>query len=190
MDGVVEEEGVTVADGEVELTFEFGAEGSPVALNDGVDVPVVVPVGDDLLVDDAGERVDHVGWVAVRTLRGKDGLPDIPLLGGAAVGAEDVLEAVLGSGVGDDGAVGLAVGGDGDLTEGTLAIEGVGVVVEVDILVGVKVYGVGAGGVGAVVEVGVEDLSGDGLPSAGAAAVGGAGPALAYSAELLFNCGD
>ena len=53
-----------------------------------------------------------------------------------------------------------------------------------------EVDGIGAGGPGAVVEVGVEDLRGEGLPAAGAAAVGGAGPALADAAELLFDGGD
>ena len=106
------------------------------------------------------------------------------------MGAEDILEAVLVSGVGDDGAVGLAVGGDGDLAEGAFAVEGVGVVVEVDVLIGVEVDGVGAGGVGAVVAVGIEDLGGDGLPSSCTAAVGGASPALAYAAKLLFYGGD
>ena len=128
--------------------------------------------------------------VAVGAGGGVDGLPDIPLLGGAAVGAEDVLEAVLFAAGADDGAVGFAVGGDGDFAEVAFADEGVGVVIEVDVLVGVEVDGVGAGGPGAVVEVGVEDLGGEGLPAAGAAAEGGAGPALADAAVLLFDGGD
>ena len=53
--------------------------------------------------------------------------------------AEDVLVAVLGAGVGGDAAIGLAVGGDGNPAEGAFADEGVLVVVEVDVLVGVEV---------------------------------------------------
>ena len=55
MHGVVEEVGIAVADGDVELAFELGAEGGPVALQDGVEIVVIVPVSDDFGVDDAGE---------------------------------------------------------------------------------------------------------------------------------------
>jgi hypothetical protein len=81
--------------------------------------------------------------------------------------AEDIFKAELATCSGDDGSVGLAIGGDGDLGEVALAREGVGVVVEVDVLVGVEVDGIGAGGPGAVVEVGIEDLRGERFPSAG-----------------------
>ena len=85
---------------------------------------------------------------------------------------------------------GLRSAAMGTSPKSALRVEGVGVVVEVDVLVGVEVDGVGAGGVGAVVEVGVEDLGGEGLPAAGAAAEGGASPALADAAELLLDRGD
>ena len=55
VDGVVQEVGVAVADCDVELAFELGAERGPVALQDGGEVVVVVPVCEDLLVDGAGE---------------------------------------------------------------------------------------------------------------------------------------
>ena len=128
--------------------------------------------------------------IAVGACGREDGLPDVPLLGGAAVGAEDVFVGEFAAGGGDDGAVRLAVGGDGDLAEVALADEGVGVVVEVDVLVGVEVDGVGAGGLGAVVEVGIEDLRGERFPSAGGTAEGGARPALADAAILLLDGGD
>ncbi|MGH7442034.1 MAG: hypothetical protein ACREKE_05105 [bacterium] len=66
VDGVVEEVGVAVARRKVELALETGAECGPVSLEDGGEVVVLVPVGDDFFVDVAGERVDDLGGVAVR----------------------------------------------------------------------------------------------------------------------------
>ena len=54
VDCVVEEVGVSVADGEVQFAFELGAKGGPVALEDSGEVVVVVPVIEDLFVDVAG----------------------------------------------------------------------------------------------------------------------------------------
>ena len=68
VDGVVEEVGVVGADVEVELALEFGAEGLPVALQDGVEVEVVVPVGGGLVVDGAGLLVEDGDGVAVGAL--------------------------------------------------------------------------------------------------------------------------
>ncbi len=190
VDGVVEEVGVSVADCDMELALELGAECRPVALEDGVDVVMVMPVGDDFGVDLAGERVEGLGRVAVRADGREDGLPDGPLFGTPAVCAEDVLVAKLLLGGGDERAIGLAVATDGDFAEVSLADEGIGVVVEVDVLVGVEVDGIGTGSPGAVVHVGVEDLGGEGFPAAGGSAVGGAGPALGDAAELLFYFRD
>jgi hypothetical protein len=103
------------------------------------------------------------------------------------VRAEHILEGELRAGVGDDRAVGLAVGGDGRLAEVAVQVEGVVVVVQVDPLIGVEVDGVGAGGVGAVVFVGIKDLRGQRLPASGRAAEGGAGPPLADAAILLLD---
>ena len=80
VDCVVEEVGVGVANGDVKLAFELGAEGGPVALHDRGEVVVVVPVGEDLLVDRAGLRIDDLCGIAVFAGGREDGLPDVPLL--------------------------------------------------------------------------------------------------------------
>src|SRR5580700_10212186 len=89
VDGVVEEEGVGSADHYVEFAFQFGAEGFPVAFEDGGEVVVFAPVGGDLVIDNAGALIPDFGGVAVGACRAKDRLPDVPLFAGAAAGAED-----------------------------------------------------------------------------------------------------
>jgi hypothetical protein len=190
VDGVVEKVGVGVAYGDVEFAFEFGTEGGPVALHDGGKVVVVVPVGEDFFVDGSGERVDDLGGIAIFTGGWEDCLPDIPLLGGAAVCAEDEFEGVFISGEADDGAVGFAIGGDWNFAEVAFAQEGVWVVIEVDVLVGVEVDGVRTGDEGAVVEVGIEDLGSEGFPPTCWSAEGGARPSLSDAAIFFLQNGD
>ncbi len=101
--------------------------------------------------------------------------------------AEHIFICEFGAGFGNDAAVGLAIGGDGHLAEVAFADECVGVVVEIDVLVGVEIDRIRAGNVSAVVEVGIEDLRGECFPSAGGSAVGSARPALADAAILLLD---
>src|SRR4249920_928766 len=94
VDGVVEVEGVGGADHDVEFALELGAESFPVALEDGGEVVVLTPVGGDFFVDDAGALIPDFGGVTVGASGAEDGLPDVPLLAGAAVSAEDEFPAI------------------------------------------------------------------------------------------------
>ena len=77
---VVEEVGIAIADGDVELAFELRAESSPIAREDRVEVVVIVPVRHHLLVDRARQRIDDLRRIAIGTSGRVDRLPDIPLL--------------------------------------------------------------------------------------------------------------
>ena len=84
----------------------------------------------------------------------------------------------------------VAHGGLVDALVSALEVEGVLIVVEIDVHELVKVDGVGAGDKCAVVVGRIEDLDGESLPSAGGTAVSEACPALADGAELLFDGGN
>src|SRR5579863_6646492 len=84
VDGVVEVEGVSGSYHDMEFALELGAQRFPVALEDGGEVVVLAPVGGNFFVDDAGALVPDFGGVAVGAGGAEDGLPDVPLLAGAA----------------------------------------------------------------------------------------------------------
>jgi hypothetical protein len=188
--GTVEVVSVGSTDGDVEFALEFGAESGPVALEDGGEVIVLVPVGGDIVIDDAGVLIPDFGGVAIGADGAEDGLPDVPLLARAAVGTKDEFPAIGAFGGGEDLARRRAHLGLEDAAEGTAGPVGVFVFVDVDHLIGVEVHGVGTGAPGPVEIIRIEDLRGERFPATGRAAVEGTGPALADAAELLFDGGD
>src|ERR1700722_13210767 len=141
-------------------------------------------------MDNAGALIPDFGGVAVRAGGAEDGLPDVPLFAGAAVGAEDQLPAIGAFGGGEDQAGRRAHLGLRHAAEGADGPVGVLVFVDVHGLVGAEVYRVGARAPRTVEIIGVEDLRGESFPAAGGTSVNGAGPALAYAAELFFDLGN
>ncbi len=91
---------------------------------------------------------------------------------------------------GGDVAEVVALAAAGNLLVGALGEVGVLVLVNVDGGVGAEVDGVGAGTEGSIEFGGVEDLGGEGFPTAGGTSVGETGPALADAAELRFDGGE
>src|SRR5262249_42715260 len=153
-------------------------------------VVVLAPVGRDVLVDDARRLVPDRLRVAVAAHGREDGLPDVPLVGGAAARAEDGFEAY---GLLDgcrDVAVGIALGRPRRAGERAGLPVGVLVVVDVDGLVGAEVQGMGAEAEGAPEVVGIEALRRQRLPAAGRAAIHDARPRLADAAETPLDLGD
>src|SRR5579859_1921323 len=190
VDGGVEVIGVRGADHDVQLALKLGAQGFPIALHDGGEVIVLAPVGGDFVIDDAGALIPDFGGIAVGADGAEDGLPDVPLLAGAAMSAKDKFPAIGAFGGGEDDAGRSAHFALGDAAEGADGPVGVFVVVNVDALVGVKIHGIGTSAPSAVEVIGIEDLRGESFPAAGAAAVNGAGPSLADASKLFFDGGD
>src|ERR1700739_4698602 len=56
VNSVVEEICIAIADRDVQLAFELGPEGRPIALHDGREVVVIVPVCENIFVYSAAER--------------------------------------------------------------------------------------------------------------------------------------
>src|ERR1700678_1138845 len=197
VDSIVEEEGVGVAHGHMQLPFKLWTKSAPVADEHRSKVVVVVPIGANLRIDRAGEWIEDLSRVTVGAWRRVNRLPDTPLVGGARVRPQGILRAVLWANIRQDAAVGLAVTRDGNFPEWTFAHEGIGVVVKIDILVSVEVDGIRAGGIRTVVTVGIENLRSKSLPAAGRTAIGCSRPALAYPTiglldhwdEFVIQCG-
>src|SRR5262245_22836183 len=91
----IEEEAVHVADVDVNLVDELGADRGPVALQVVQQVVVVAPILRDGVVDHAGTRIDGGLEVAVAPNRPENSLPDILLAGArTSVRAVDELHPV------------------------------------------------------------------------------------------------
>ena len=99
VNGVVQEVGVSVTYRKMQLAFELWPERGPIALENCGEIVVIMPVGERGFVDFSGERVDDFGGVTVGSGGREDGLPDIPLLGGASMGSEHVFVCEFGAGV-------------------------------------------------------------------------------------------
>src|SRR5580700_3367639 len=111
-------------------------------------------------MDCAGALIPDFGGVAVGPGGAEDGLPDVPLFAGAAVGAEDEFPAIGAFGGGLNQAGRGAHLGLRDAAEGADRPVGVLVVVDIHGLVGVKIDRVGARAPRAVEVVGIENLRG------------------------------
>jgi hypothetical protein len=80
VDRVVEEVGVGGADIDVQFALQVGPQLVPIALQDGVQVVVIVPVGCDMVIDGAGLLVEDLRRIAVWAHRSVDCLPNVELL--------------------------------------------------------------------------------------------------------------
>src|ERR1700680_297822 len=189
-DGVVEIVGVARADLDVNLADELGSERLPVALKDVAQVVVLAPIGGDLMVNHAGKRIPDGLGVAIVTDGAVDGLPDIVLVGGAAMSAEHELAAVFAVHGGDDGVIRRAGRGASNAGPRAFGPQGVLVIIKVDDLVGAEVHRVWAHAPGAVEKIGIEDLHAQRFPAARGAAIKTARPALPDAAELLLDRRD
>src|ERR1700722_2809208 len=69
VNGVVEEVGIGRADVKMELPLELRPKLVPVALEDGIQIIVIVPVGGCLVVDGPGLLIENLRRVAVRAHR-------------------------------------------------------------------------------------------------------------------------
>ena len=190
MDRIVEIPGVHIAGSEVKLSDEFGAKSGDVALKDETQIEVVAPVSRDVRIDDASGRIPDGLGITVGTDGTEDGLPDAELLGGAAVGTHDFFPADGGLHDSEDFARGVAHFGARKLGKRTLLPKRILILVDVDGLVGAKIDGIGAIGVGVVVKIGIEDLRGGGFPAPGGAPFESASPGLSDAAEALFDFRD
>jgi hypothetical protein len=85
IDGVVEHVIIGAADVDVQLAAEFGTKLVPIALKDRGEIVVLLPVGGDVVVDDARFFVENGLRVAVLADGAVDGLPDVKLFAGAGV---------------------------------------------------------------------------------------------------------
>ena len=89
--GVVQEVGVHVADGDVDLSGELAADLAPALLKVGRQVRVFAPVSRDALVDRARLGVEERLEVAALPDRPVHRLPAVPVLAGAPARAEGAL---------------------------------------------------------------------------------------------------
>src|ERR1035441_3059788 len=109
----------------MQFAGESGAESLPVALHDGAQIVVLLPVLRDLGIDFAGALVEDGLGVAVVADRAEDRLPGVELLAGAAVRPLHEFVAVhLFHGRSEE-AVGLPHGRAWNTRVGTLDPEGV-----------------------------------------------------------------
>ena len=171
VDGIIEVKIVHVADVDVDLALEVFADLGPIALEDRVQVVVLLPIFRHVRIDDAGALVPDRLGVAVGPDRRVDGLPDIPLLPGPALGAEGELVAV---GIFERrGNMSQVIAGARPFNRMKGALVAISVLVLVDINDGIsaEVNRVGAGRVASVVLLGIEDLGCQGFPATGRAAV-------------------
>ncbi len=91
--GAVEVVVIPGAHGKVQLADEFRAERLPVALQNVVEVVVLLPILGYMVIDRAGLRVEDQLRVAVLAHRAVNRLPDIELLRRAAPAAEHEFKA-------------------------------------------------------------------------------------------------
>ena len=146
-----------------------------------------MPVRHHLTVNRSGQRIDHLRRVAIRPGRRKHRLPDVPLLGGAPARAQHVLIGVLSASLRNDRSIRFAVGRNRHLAKIPLAHKRVGVLVEINVLVGMEIHRIGTRHPRAVVKVGIENLRRRRFPSARRSAECGPRPSLADAAILLLD---
>ena len=79
MDAHVQEIRIGVADVDVDFGGELGAQRGPIALEDGAQVVVLLPILGDFFVDHAGLLVPDAHRIAVRRDGAVRCLPDVPL---------------------------------------------------------------------------------------------------------------
>src|SRR5581483_3465281 len=121
---------------------------------------MIMPIGEDLFVDSTGGRIDDFGGIAVVADWREYRLPDVPLFGGPAMRAQHEFVRKCRTRKGNDRTVGPAIRGNRNLAKITSANECVGVVVEIDVLVGVEVDRIGTRHIGAVIKVRIKNLRG------------------------------
>src|SRR5690242_3900082 len=119
VDGGVEIVGVRGADHDVKFALELGAKSFPIALQDGGEVIVLAPVSGDFVIDDAGALIPDFGGIAIRADGAEHGLPDVPLLAGTPMSAENEFPAIGAFGGCEDDAGRRAPFALGDAAEGT-----------------------------------------------------------------------
>ena len=147
-------------------------------------------MGNDLVVDRAGDRIPEGNRAAIGPSRSVGGIPRTPLASrerpGAAA-AQYVFELALVPHRVAHLARHVASGGP---FEAVRADVGVIVLVDIHELERAEVDAIGTEGPGSIEEIGVEDLQGQSDPPAGRAAVNDAGVPLADSAKTLFDLRD
>src|SRR5208337_2619609 len=178
-DGVIQKISVCTAHIYVKFALEFGAQGGPVALQNGAEIIVLLPVCDHRGIDLAGLLVEDRFGITVFAHRSENGLPYIKLLPRASVRAQGKLVLVHALHGGKRATEIIPHAWLCDLRVRALNIESVLVVVQIDGGVGAKVHRIGTGDERAVIVVRIKLLDGHGFPTARGTAIDEPRPALA-----------